>query len=120
MVWVPANTSLSLTLCLHELATNAVKYGALSNETGQVHVLWGAANDTERRKLHLTWQETGGPSVTAPMCKGFGSLLIQATGEADTHIGVPPGRRLGVCSTFPSNCRVGACIRRPSRSVRGE
>jgi len=90
MVWVPANTSLSLTLCLHELATNAVKYGALSNETGQVHVLWGVANDTERRKLHLTWQETGGPPVTAPICNGFGSLLIQATGEADTRIDFHP------------------------------
>jgi len=90
MVWVPANASLSLTLCLHELATNAVKYGALSNGTGQVHVLWNVVDDTEKRKLHLTWQETGGPPVTAPMSKGFGSLLIQATGEADTRIDFRP------------------------------
>src|SRR5262245_15636645 len=90
MVWLPANTSLSLTLCLHELATNAVKYGALSNGTGRVHVLWDVVDDSERRKLHLTWQETGGQPGDAPMSKGFGSLLIQATGETDTCIDFHP------------------------------
>jgi len=89
-VWVPANTSLSLTLCLHELATNAVKYGALSNGTGQVHVSWRVADDVERRRLHVTWQETGGPRVKAPGRKGFGSLLIQTTGEGDTRIHFHP------------------------------
>jgi PAS domain S-box-containing protein len=90
-VWVPANTSLSLTLCLHELATNAVKYGALSNGIGRVHLLWDVTGDAEKRKLHLTWQEKDGPLVTTPMNKGFGSLLIQATGEEDSRIDFHPG-----------------------------
>jgi PAS domain S-box-containing protein len=90
MVWVPANTSLGLTLCLHELATNAVKYGALSNGTGQVHVLWRVVDEADGRKLHLNWEETGGPPVAAPASKGFGSLLIQATGEADSRIEFKP------------------------------
>jgi PAS domain S-box-containing protein len=89
-IWVPANTSLNLTLCLHELATNAVKYGALCNATGQVRVAWDVAGDGENRKLYLTWQETGGPPVTAPLHKGFGSLLIRATGEVDTRIDFHP------------------------------
>jgi len=90
MVWLPANTSLGLTLCLHELATNAVKYGALCNENGRVHVSWGVASDAEEPKLHLSWEETGGPRVSAPTRKGFGSLLIQATGEGDTRIDFHP------------------------------
>jgi PAS domain S-box-containing protein len=94
MVWLPANTSLGLTLCLHELATNAVKYGALSNENGRVHVSWEVQRDAVRPKLHLTWAESGGPPVAAPTRKGFGSLLIQATGEDDTRVDFHPD---GVC-----------------------
>jgi two-component sensor histidine kinase len=94
MVWLPANTSLGLTLCLHELATNAVKYGALSNENGRVHVSWEVPRDVVRPKLHLTWAESGGPPVAAPTRKGFGSLLIQATGEDDTRVDFHPD---GVC-----------------------
>lgn len=89
-IWLPANMSLHLTLCLHELATNAVKYGAFSNGAGQVHVSWVMAREPERHRLLITWQETGGPPVAAPTRKGFGSLLIQATGEADTRIDFHP------------------------------
>jgi PAS domain S-box-containing protein len=83
-VWVPANTSLTLTLCLHELATNAVKYGALSNGRGQVRVSWEVADEGDKRRLRLTWLETGGPPVKAPKRNGFGSLLIQSSGEGET------------------------------------
>ena len=89
-VWLPANTSLSLTLCLHELGTNAVKYGAFSNGTGRVQVSWDVVGDAERRRLRLTWQEQDGPTVHAPQRKGFGSLLIQSTGEAETCIDFRP------------------------------
>jgi two-component sensor histidine kinase len=89
-VLMPANTSLSLTLCLHELATNAVKYGALSNGTGRVSVSWDVAGDAEHRRLKLTWQEKDGPPVKAPERKGFGSLLIQSTGESETCIDFRP------------------------------
>jgi two-component sensor histidine kinase len=65
--------ALALAMALQELATNAVKYGALSNEAGQVHIAW--RNDDGR--LHLTWTETGGPEVKAPTRRGFGTRLIE-------------------------------------------
>jgi PAS domain S-box-containing protein len=76
-VALPAKSSLMLTMCLHELATNAAKYGALSNGTGQVHVGWELLGNGSDRKLKLSWRETGGPRVNAPQHKGFGSVLIE-------------------------------------------
>jgi two-component sensor histidine kinase len=66
-----------LTMCLHELATNAAKYGALSNGTGQVHVGWELLGNGSDRKLKLSWRESGGPRVSSPQRKGFGSVLIE-------------------------------------------
>lgn len=60
-------------LLIHELATNAVKYGALSVNTGRVDVEWGMKGSD---KLFLSWQESGGPAVSPPKQKGFGSSLI--------------------------------------------
>jgi len=66
-----------LVLALHELATNAVKYGALSNDAGRVEVSWSVSD----KKLSFHWREKGGPSVEEPKRRGFGSVLIeQATG----------------------------------------
>ncbi|MPR08931.1 PAS domain S-box protein [Microvirga tunisiensis] len=67
--------ALSLALILHELATNAVKYGALSNEQGHVDLVWTVTEDTPAC-LALRWSEHGGPTVTEPKHKGFGSRLI--------------------------------------------
>jgi PAS domain S-box-containing protein len=91
-VWVPANKSLLLTMTLHELATNAAKYGALSNGTGQVSVSWDLVDSGEGRKVKLSWRETGGPPVTAPEHKGFGTLLIEQSfaGEGETHFEFEP------------------------------
>ena len=66
-----------LTMCLHELATNAAKYGALSNGTGKVSVGWELLGNGVDRKIKLSWRETGGPPVSVPQRKGFGSLLIE-------------------------------------------
>jgi two-component system CheB/CheR fusion protein len=74
-IWVEANKSLPLSMALHELATNAVKYGALSNGSGCVRIDWKHAPETRRLVLH--WRESGGPSVAPPKSEGFGSLLIQ-------------------------------------------
>jgi two-component sensor histidine kinase len=52
-------------MVFHELATNALKYGALSNEEGRVVVTWGLIGDSSRR-LFVQWQETKGPPVLAP------------------------------------------------------
>ena len=64
-------------LVLHELATNAAKYGALSNQTGQVQIGWVRVCDETGDRVEITWTETGGPPVTPPTQSGFGSLLIQ-------------------------------------------
>jgi len=76
-VALPAKSSLMLTMYLHELATNAAKYGALSNGTGKVNVGWTLLGNGVDRKVKLSWRETGGPPVTVPQRKGFGSLLIE-------------------------------------------
>ncbi|AFL50565.1 two-component sensor histidine kinase [Sinorhizobium fredii] len=67
---------MSLSLILHELATNAIKYGALSIPTGQVCVRWEVA-EASAPHLRLVWQESGGPSVTPPASSGFGTQLIE-------------------------------------------
>lgn len=65
---------LGLSLALHELATNATKYGALSGDHGQVSIGWATTPDG---KFTFDWQESGGPQVTAPVQAGFGSVLIE-------------------------------------------
>jgi two-component sensor histidine kinase len=66
-----------LSMVLHEIATNAAKYGALSNESGTAALDWEIMADNPNPKLKLTWQETGGPHVVAPVQRGFGSRLIE-------------------------------------------
>jgi two-component sensor histidine kinase len=61
-------------MVLHELATNAMKYGALSAPGGRVDVEW---HDTGTGMLQLTWQERGGPVVEKPAAQGFGSRLVR-------------------------------------------
>lgn len=66
-----------LSMILHEIATNAAKYGALSNDTGKVAMDWEVIMDNTKRQLRLIWTESGGPHVTAPVQRGFGSRLIE-------------------------------------------
>jgi two-component sensor histidine kinase len=61
-------------MALHELCTNALKYGALSNEKGRIEVEWSL--DAEH-VLRLRWRESGGPRVRPPERRGFGSRLIE-------------------------------------------
>ncbi|RRN65023.1 PAS domain-containing protein [Caulobacter sp. 602-1] len=70
-------SALSLSMALHELATNAMKYGALSTPVGRVHVSWALAPDPGAARVDLTWTETGGPPVAPPTERGFGSRLIE-------------------------------------------
>jgi two-component sensor histidine kinase len=68
---------LALGMTIHELTTNAAKYGALSVPEGRVRVTWSlAASVAGRSRLHLTWQESGGPPVREPTRTGFGTRLI--------------------------------------------
>jgi two-component sensor histidine kinase len=66
-----------LSMIVHEIATNAAKYGALSNDTGTVALDWEVITEASKPKLRLIWTEAGGPLVTAPVQRGFGSRLIE-------------------------------------------
>lgn len=72
-----ARAGVALAMALHELATNATKYGALSTETGRVTLDWQVMEAESGPRLHLRWREEGGPTVVAPTRKGFGSRLIE-------------------------------------------
>jgi PAS domain S-box-containing protein len=99
-LWLSANRSVLLALVLHELATNAVKYGALSNGSGRVRVGWDIASNGQPARVILTWQESGGPPVKPPERKGFGSLLIERVAESElgaARFEFPPQ---GVICTF--------------------
>ncbi|KQS89675.1 MULTISPECIES: GAF domain-containing protein [unclassified Rhizobium] len=78
-------SSLSLSLVLHELATNAVKYGSLSSPTGRVSIDWSIDGVGNEGNFRLRWTEEGGPPATEPARKGFGSRLINMglTGTGD-------------------------------------
>jgi two-component sensor histidine kinase len=69
--------ALALAMALQELATNAVKYGALSNDTGEIAIEWGLAGTKAPPCLHLRWEESGGPPVQVPKRRGFGTRLIE-------------------------------------------
>ena len=64
-------------MALHELVTNAAKYGALTTEVGQVDITWQLIGEDKDRRLSLQWMESGGPPVSPPTRKGFGSRLVQ-------------------------------------------
>lgn len=65
-----------LSLAIHELATNAVKYGAMSSGSGRIDVIWGITSDTPQC-FRMHWTESGGPPVDTPRRRGFGSRLIE-------------------------------------------
>jgi two-component sensor histidine kinase len=66
-----------MSMILHEIATNAAKYGALSADGGKIAIEWQLLDNVLPRRLQMTWVESGGPRVTAPTRKGFGSRLIE-------------------------------------------
>ncbi|MDB5570200.1 MAG: signal transduction histidine kinase, partial [Hyphomicrobiales bacterium] len=103
---LPPKLALSLSMALHELATNAVKYGALSNDSGCVEITWSIAAEEDGRRLHLRWRESGGPPVGPPTRKGFGSRLIERSLAAEVsgvaHIAYEPS---GVVCTFDAPMR---------------
>jgi len=72
-----ASSAQAIGLALHELATNAGKYGALSTDAGRVDVAWGTGGDT----FTLSWTESNGPAVSAPTRRGFGTIVIEAMAE---------------------------------------
>jgi len=74
--------ALSLSLVLHELGTNATKYGALSGAEGQVSVTWSVADEDGAQQFTFRWEESGGPEVEQPTRTGFGSRLVVSSLKA--------------------------------------
>jgi PAS domain S-box-containing protein len=72
-----AKAAQNFALALHELATNAAKYGALSNQFGRVHISWSVGKPNGQDQFMFRWQERGGPRVTPPTGKGFGSAVLE-------------------------------------------
>ena len=76
-VHLPPKATLTLAIAFHELATNAAKYGAFSNETGSILISWSIAPAPTGKRLILRWREKDGPLVLPPSQKGFGSWVIE-------------------------------------------
>lgn len=76
-IMVRSQTGVSLVMILHELTTNAVKYGALSVPAGRLAVTWRRSEDESGSRISLQWRESGGPKVTPPARPGFGTRLIE-------------------------------------------
>jgi PAS domain S-box-containing protein len=81
LVRLTPKQALTLGMAIHELTTNAAKYGALSTAGGTVRADWRV--DPEARKLCITWTESGGPQVNSPRRSGFGRLLLERVLAAD-------------------------------------
>ena len=80
--------AVSFSLIVHEFLTNALKYGALSNDTGEISLSWSIATSEAEDLLMVRWQESGGPFVTTPVRRGFGSKLISLglAGTGGVHL----------------------------------
>ena len=70
-------TALSVAMAIHELSTNAIKYGALSNGDGKVSLTWTLDDGVDSGELAIRWEESGGPPVAAPPTRGFGIRLLE-------------------------------------------
>lgn len=90
-LFIGQSAALMLGLVIHELATNAAKYGALSTAAGHVAVQWCVTGEGDAAEFRLEWTERGGPPVTPPTRKGFGSRLIErGMGGGRAVIAYPP------------------------------
>ena len=76
-VFLPADLATPFGLVFHELTTNAAKYGSFSRRAGTVDLGWSVETRNDRPVLTVIWRERGGPQITAPKSKGFGSELIE-------------------------------------------
>lgn len=81
-IMIQPNAVQPISLIVHELATNAIKYGALSSQYGRINVDWWILADG---RLRLDWQESGGPPTSPPRNQGFGSTLINTVGARQLH-----------------------------------
>ena len=110
----------NVALALHELATNASKYGALSVPAGKVNIDWARQpGESGERDLRLTWRESGGPPVVAPAKKGFGCFVLErvtinALGEGGLEFN--PDGLVWTCIIKPEHLVDGDSAATPRRS----
>ena len=83
-----AQAAQNFALAVHELATNAAKYGALSNQTGWVHISWSVLQANGASQFTFRWQEQDGPPVEPPTIKGFGAVVLEQV--MAEYFDVPP------------------------------
>lgn len=77
LVHLDPKTALALSMVFNELTTNAVKYGALSQDGGYISITWRREEAQDEARVHLSWEEHDGPAIAAPGDQGFGTTLIQ-------------------------------------------
>jgi PAS domain S-box-containing protein len=105
---IAPQTAVSLAMTIHELCTNAIKYGALSNDNGKVDVRWNAApGEGELVELSIDWTEAGGPPVETPSRRGFGTRLIERGLSAELRSTVqldfqPAGLKCTILAKLPA------------------
>jgi two-component sensor histidine kinase len=97
---VPASRALLAAMALHELGTNAVKYGALSDDEGRVTVEWDMVEEGGRNRLQLRWREQGGPQVEPPTRTGFGTRMLERALRGQGGSAAIEFRPEGVCCTL--------------------
>lgn len=104
---VSPRAAVSLAMALHELCTNAVKYGALSNDQGAIGISWGTDGEADEPRFWLEWREQDGPPVTPPSRRGFGTRMIERvlaaelSGTAEMRF-EPDGLTCRIDAPFPS------------------
>lgn len=74
---LPPQAAMSAAMVIHELSTNAIKYGALSQGNGRIDLSWTVEDEADCRRMALEWRESGGPPASEPARRGFGTRLIQ-------------------------------------------
>src|SRR3546814_11755872 len=113
--------ALHMALVLHELGTNAAKYGALSTEEGRIDLNWTIQDGT----LHLMGRDSGGPAVHTPSRRGFGTLLLARSLKADGVTGRVDDAPEGVTwtitlpATSPSDIMLSTPLPPPYKNDRG-
>jgi PAS domain S-box-containing protein len=89
-VTLASRTAINIALVIHELATNAAKYGALSSINGKTSIRWSLEGLAEQQRLLLSWTERDGPAVSAPTRRGFGTELIERSLGRETRLAFEP------------------------------
>lgn len=110
-VMINARAALALGMSIHELATNAAKYGALSTERGRLAVSWSRVDEGDGEVLALRWVETDGPPVVKPVQVGFGSQLLRTWRSSGAWVDASTTNLMSAASRQFWSCHLAALRR---------